>query len=57
MLENNIETAQKDLRFLKELFLSQAEAKSEKLIGIDLKKLLADDYDGGGSGSSSSKLK
>lgn len=55
VLEDNIETAQKELRFLKELFLSQAQAKSEKLVGIDLKRLLADDYDEGASGSSSSK--
>lgn len=53
VLENNIETAQKELRFLKDLFLSQAAAKSEILAGIDLKKLLSDDYEEGGSGSGS----
>lgn len=45
VLENQIKEASDDLRFLKELFLSQAETKSEKLVGLDLKKLLAEDYD------------
>lgn len=59
VLEDNIDTAQKELKFLKELFLSQAQAKSDTMVGIDLKKLLSDDYDEGpsGSGSGSSTAK
>lgn len=56
-LEQKIENEHQNLKMLKELFLSQAQAKSEKLKGIDLKSLLEDDYDEDGNGSSSSTLK
>lgn len=45
MLEENIKTYQKDLKFLKDLFLTQAQAKSETMKNVDLKELLKDDDD------------
>lgn len=57
VLEARIDEKQKDLKNLKELFLLQAEAKSEKLKGIDLMKLLSDDYDDPDGASSTSKKK
>lgn len=43
VLEDKIKQLNKELKFLKELFLTQASAKADKLNQIDLKKLLADD--------------
>lgn len=43
VLEDRIKQLRKDLKFLKELFLTHATAKSDKLHNIDLNKLLADD--------------
>lgn len=55
VLEEKIDTLTKDLKFLKELFLAQAQSKAEKLTKEDLRKLLADDDDDDGVGSSSKK--
>lgn len=44
VLEENIKNTEKDLKFLKELFLASAQAKSD-LKGIDIKDLLKDDDD------------
>lgn len=43
VLEDKIKQLNKELKFLKELFLTQATAKSDKISQLDLKKLLADD--------------
>lgn len=45
VLEEKIKNKQKNLKFLKELFLEQAQAKTERLKNIDLKKILEDDDD------------
>jgi CCAAT/enhancer binding protein (C/EBP), gamma len=42
VLEEKIDNLTKELKFLKELFLAQAQAKSDKLTNVDLKTLLAD---------------
>jgi CCAAT/enhancer binding protein (C/EBP), gamma len=42
VLEEKIDNLSKELKFLKELFLAQAQAKSDKLSNVDLKALLAD---------------
>jgi CCAAT/enhancer binding protein (C/EBP), gamma len=42
VMEEKIDNLSKELKFLKELFLAQAQAKSDKLSNIDLKTLLAD---------------
>uniref|UniRef100_U5ENY8 Putative ovary c/ebpg transcription factor n=1 Tax=Corethrella appendiculata TaxID=1370023 RepID=U5ENY8_9DIPT len=58
-LEAKIENQKKNLKFLKELFLTQAQAKSDKLSGVDLKQLLkdsdeeGDDKEAGSSASTS----
>lgn len=43
VLEEKIKGLKKDLKFLKDLFLAQAQAKSDHLTNVDLKKLLAED--------------
>ena len=43
LLEEKIKNKSKDLKFLKELFLAQAQAQGEKLAAIDLKALLRSD--------------
>jgi len=43
VLEDKIKNLNKELKFLKELFLAQATAKADKLNQLDLKKLLAED--------------
>lgn len=43
VLEDKIKTLSKELKFLKELFLTQATAKADKLQGLDLKNLLKED--------------
>lgn len=43
VLEDKIKQLNKELKFLKELFLTQATAKVDKINQLDLKKLLADD--------------
>lgn len=40
VLEDKIKNQTKDLKFLKELFLAQAQAKSDKLVGVNLAELL-----------------
>ncbi|XP_055531003.1 iodotyrosine deiodinase isoform X1 [Wyeomyia smithii] len=40
VLEDKIKHQTKDLKFLKELFLAQAQAKSDKLVGVNLAELL-----------------
>lgn len=42
-LETKIDTLNKELKFLKELFMTQAAAKPDKIDVAKLKKLLADD--------------
>lgn len=42
-LETKIDTLNKELKFLKELFMTQAAAKADKIDVAKLKKLLADD--------------
>lgn len=56
VLEQKIENLSKDLKFLKELFLAQAQSKADKLTKEELQKLLKDEDDddgGGGSGAPS----
>lgn len=55
VLEEKIKTLKKDLKFLKDLFLAQAQAKSEHLANVDLKKLLMNDEDDDDAGSTSRK--
>ncbi|XP_053665147.1 CCAAT/enhancer-binding protein gamma [Anopheles marshallii] len=43
VLEDKIDNQKKELKFLKELFLTQAQAKAEKLVGININELLQDD--------------
>lgn len=57
VLEENIKKHQKDLKFLKDLFLAQAQAKGDHLKGLDLKELLKDDDDDDNSKSKSSTSK
>lgn len=42
-MEGKIEGLTKDLKFLKELFLTTAQSRKEKLSKEELRKLLADD--------------
>lgn len=57
VLEEKIETLGKDLKFLKELFLAQAQSKVCKLSNEELQKLLCDDDadEAGGPSTGSSK--
>lgn len=59
VLEESIKKHQKDLKFLKDLFLEQARTKSDTLEGLNLKELLKDDSDdeGGKNKSKSSTSK
>lgn len=58
VLEARIGELKKERENLKELFWLQVKAKNEeKLKGVDLKKLLSDDYDGPDGASSTSKKK
>lgn len=51
VLEEKIKTLKKDLKFLKDLFLAQAQAKND-LTNVDLKRILMeDDEDDKGSTS------
>lgn len=43
LLEDKIDNQKKELKFLKELFITQAQAKADKLVGINLNELLQDD--------------
>lgn len=54
VLEEKIDTLGKDLKFLKELFLAQAQSKVSKLSNEELQKLLCDD-DEDEAGPSTSK--
>ncbi|KAJ6640702.1 CCAAT/enhancer-binding protein gamma [Pseudolycoriella hygida] len=45
VLEEKIKNLTKDLKFLKDLFLAQAQTKAEKLTNEQLRQLLADDDD------------
>lgn len=55
VLEQKIETLSKDLKFLKELFLAQAQSKASKLTQEELQKLLKDDDEDDTADSRSSK--
>lgn len=63
ILEDKIKNQTKELKFLKELFLTQAQAKSDKLVGVNLAELLkssdeeGDDEGEGGSGKKSGSEK
>lgn len=46
VLETKIKTLTKDLKFLKNLFLAQAQTKSESLAELNLKELLKESDDG-----------
>uniref|UniRef100_A0A182P3E7 BZIP domain-containing protein n=1 Tax=Anopheles epiroticus TaxID=199890 RepID=A0A182P3E7_9DIPT len=43
LLEDKIDNQKKELKFLKELFITQAQAKADKLDGFNLNELLKDD--------------
>lgn len=45
VLEGKIEGLKKELELLKDLFLAQAKAKSDKVSDADIKRLLVDDDD------------
>ncbi|XP_055610173.1 CCAAT/enhancer-binding protein homolog 2 [Uranotaenia lowii] len=53
ILEDKIETQTKELKFLKELFLTQAQAKSDKLVGVNLAELLKSSDEEGDDGEDS----
>lgn len=56
ILEEKIEKHQKDLKFLKDLFLAQAQTKAQTVSTIDLKKLLqSDDEDDDNNQSTSTQ--
>ncbi|XP_065082110.1 CCAAT/enhancer-binding protein gamma-like [Ochlerotatus camptorhynchus] len=57
VLEDKIENQKKDLQFLKELFVAQANAKADKLVGVNLLDLFIDsDHEGGDGTRSRSEL-
>lgn len=55
VLEQKIETLSKDLKFLKELFLAQAQSKASKLSQEELQKLLKDEDEDDAAENTSSK--
>lgn len=55
VLEQKIETLSKDLKFLKELFLAQAQSKASKLSQEELQKLLKDEDEDDTAENTSSK--
>lgn len=44
VMEEKIKNLTKDLKFLKDLFLAQAQTKAEKLTNAELRRLLAGNY-------------
>ncbi|XP_050096219.1 CCAAT/enhancer-binding protein 2 [Anopheles aquasalis] len=57
LLEDKIDNQRKELKFLKELFLTQAQAKADKLVGVNLNELLrvSDEEDSADEGPSKQK--
>uniref|UniRef100_A0A2M4AW28 Putative ovary c/ebpg transcription factor n=1 Tax=Anopheles triannulatus TaxID=58253 RepID=A0A2M4AW28_9DIPT len=58
LLEDKIDNQRKELKFLKELFLTQAQAKADKLVGVNLNELLrCSDDEGDSADEGTSKQK
>lgn len=58
LLDKSIGKREDELKFLKDLFLTQAQAKTDQMTGIDINKLLeSDDDDDEPTTSKSSKTK
>lgn len=58
LLDKSIGKREEELKFLKDLFLTQAQSKTDQMSGIDIKKLLeSDDDDDEATTSQSSKTK
>lgn len=55
VLEDKISNQEKELKFLKELFVTQAQAKSDKLVGVDIATLLKSSDEDGDSDSEEEK--